>query len=45
VIAAAYGRDVGYHPDTALVNYSNVDARLGMHQDKDKTVDWPVARW
>ena len=32
----------GYTPDTALVNYYDRDARLGMHQDKDERDDAPV---
>lgn len=42
VLAAAYRHDGGYRPDTALVNHYDADARLGMHQDKDETVDEPV---
>jgi alkylated DNA repair protein (DNA oxidative demethylase) len=32
----------GYTPDTALVNYYDRDARMGMHQDKDERDDAPV---
>ena len=32
----------GYNPDTALVNYYDHDARLGMHQDKDERSGAPV---
>jgi alkylated DNA repair protein (DNA oxidative demethylase) len=42
VITAAYGSHAGYRPDTALVNYYDADARLGMHQDKGEIVDEPV---
>ncbi|WP_181786895.1 alpha-ketoglutarate-dependent dioxygenase AlkB family protein [Streptomyces phytophilus] len=31
-----------YAPDTALVNYYDARARLGMHQDKDERSDAPV---
>jgi alkylated DNA repair protein (DNA oxidative demethylase) len=31
----AYGDD-GYHPDVALVNFYDEDARMGQHQDKDE---------
>ncbi|GAB6903946.1 alpha-ketoglutarate-dependent dioxygenase AlkB family protein [Kineosporia succinea] len=31
-----------YHPDTALVNYYDHDARMGMHQDKDESSLAPV---
>jgi alkylated DNA repair protein (DNA oxidative demethylase) len=44
VLAAAYGRPAArtYRPDVALVNYYDASARLGMHQDKDETVNEPV---
>lgn len=32
----------GYAPDTALVNFYDGTARLGMHQDKDERSDAPV---
>ncbi len=32
----------GYVPDTALVNYYDARARMGMHQDKDERSDQPV---
>lgn len=35
------GAGAGYRPDTALVNFYNTTARLGMHQDKDETVENP----
>jgi alkylated DNA repair protein (DNA oxidative demethylase) len=31
-----------YTPDTALVNYYNATARMGMHQDKDEVSNAPV---
>lgn len=31
-----------YTPDTALVNYYDADAHMGMHQDKDELADAPV---
>jgi DNA oxidative demethylase len=31
-----------YAPDTALVNYYDANARMGMHQDKDERSDQPV---
>jgi alkylated DNA repair protein (DNA oxidative demethylase) len=33
---------VGYDPDTALVNFYDAAARMGMHQDKDERSDQPV---
>lgn len=43
-LAAAYdpGTARGYRPDTALINYYDDSARLGMHQDKDEIVNEPV---
>ncbi|MFI7692760.1 alpha-ketoglutarate-dependent dioxygenase AlkB family protein [Nonomuraea sp. NPDC049655] len=42
-LADAYGRpDDGYAPDTALVNFYDGQARMGMHQDKDERSDAPV---
>ncbi|WP_214408982.1 alpha-ketoglutarate-dependent dioxygenase AlkB family protein [Sphaerisporangium fuscum] len=32
----------GYTPDTALINFYDSAARLGMHQDKDEKSDAPV---
>jgi alkylated DNA repair protein (DNA oxidative demethylase) len=32
----------GYEPDTALVNYYDAGARMGMHQDKDERSADPV---
>lgn len=42
-VAAAYG-DSGamYTPDTALINFYDENARMGMHQDKDESCDAPV---
>jgi len=39
-----YDRDVveSYRPDTALVNYYDAAARMGMHQDKDERSPAPV---
>jgi alkylated DNA repair protein (DNA oxidative demethylase) len=39
-----YGTDdvVAYTPDTALVNFYDDDARMGMHQDKDERSRAPV---
>ena len=31
-----------YSPDTALINFYDADARMGMHQDKDERSDAPV---
>jgi alkylated DNA repair protein (DNA oxidative demethylase) len=42
VVAAAFGLEVQYLPDAALANFYDAEARLGMHQDKDETVDDPV---
>lgn len=44
-LADAYGdptAGLGYRPDTALVNYYDDTARLGMHQDKDERSAEPV---
>jgi alkylated DNA repair protein (DNA oxidative demethylase) len=44
-VAAAYGDSVlarDYRPDTALINFYDDQARMGMHQDKDEQVDRPV---
>ncbi|MFE9536192.1 alpha-ketoglutarate-dependent dioxygenase AlkB family protein [Streptomyces sp. NPDC006691] len=44
-VAAAYG-DAGagarYSPDTALINFYDDTARMGLHQDKDEKSDAPV---
>lgn len=34
--------DDGYAPDTALINFYDADARMGMHQDKDERSGAPV---
>jgi len=44
-VAAAYDDpDAGrrYRPDTALINYYDDTARMGMHQDRDEKTDEPV---
>lgn len=43
-VDAAYGAGAGdaYRPDTALVNFYDAAARMGMHQDKDERVGEPV---
>jgi alkylated DNA repair protein (DNA oxidative demethylase) len=42
-LAAAYGvRADDYTPDTALINFYEGQAKLGMHQDKDERSDAPV---
>lgn len=44
-LVAAYGdpdAGAGYTPDTALINFYDGQARLGMHQDKDERSDAPV---
>jgi alkylated DNA repair protein (DNA oxidative demethylase) len=44
-VAAAYrAPDAGreYRPDTALINFYDDQARMGMHQDKDEKSDQPV---
>ncbi|MDQ4489903.1 alpha-ketoglutarate-dependent dioxygenase AlkB [Sinomonas sp. ASV486] len=44
-VAEAYGNDpeaAGYAPDTALVNYYDDAAKMGMHQDKDEISLEPV---
>lgn len=44
-VADAYGRREEadrYRPDAALVNFYDVQAKLGMHQDKDEESDAPV---
>jgi alkylated DNA repair protein (DNA oxidative demethylase) len=42
VLDDAYGPGSDYRPDTALVNYYDTPARMGMHQDKDERADDPV---
>ena len=44
-VTEAYGdREAGseYRPDTALINFYDDRARMGMHQDKDERSDQPV---
>ncbi|NRQ35653.1 alpha-ketoglutarate-dependent dioxygenase AlkB [Nonomuraea sp. NN258] len=42
-LAHAYGRPAdGYRPDTALINFYDGQAKMGMHQDKDEKSDAPV---
>jgi DNA oxidative demethylase len=44
-LADAYqdpGAGEGYAPDTALINFYDGRARMGMHQDKDEACDAPV---
>jgi len=41
-VAEAYGEAGGYRPDTALVNFYDGQARMGLHQDKDEHCLAPV---
>ncbi|MET9799246.1 alpha-ketoglutarate-dependent dioxygenase AlkB [Streptomyces sp. NPDC006368] len=41
-LVEAYGDDGGYAPDTALVNFYERGARMGMHQDKEERSGAPV---
>jgi alkylated DNA repair protein (DNA oxidative demethylase) len=42
-VAAAFGAPADdYHPDTALINFYDAAARMGMHQDKDERSTAPV---
>ncbi|WP_258177165.1 alpha-ketoglutarate-dependent dioxygenase AlkB family protein [Streptomyces solincola] len=41
-VTAAYGEHGGYAPDTALVNFYDSAARMGMHQDKEERSGAPV---
>ena len=41
-VAEAYGDTDGYRPDTALVNFYDKEARMGLHQDKDERCLAPV---
>ncbi|WP_243789731.1 alpha-ketoglutarate-dependent dioxygenase AlkB [Saccharopolyspora gloriosae] len=43
-LAAAYDREdaTGYRPDTALINFYDEHAKMGMHQDKDERSGEPV---
>jgi DNA oxidative demethylase len=42
VLADAYGGAGDYRPDTALVNWYDPGARMGMHQDRDEVAADPV---
>ncbi|MFE4534927.1 alpha-ketoglutarate-dependent dioxygenase AlkB family protein [Streptomyces scopuliridis] len=39
---AAYAPDTAYTPDTALINFYEGGAKMGMHQDKDERSGAPV---
>jgi DNA oxidative demethylase len=43
-VAAVHGPAAAatYEPDAALVNFYDATAKMGMHQDKDESVDAPV---
>lgn len=41
-LTEAYGEAGGYAPDTALVNFYDAQAKMGMHQDKDERSSAPV---
>lgn len=41
-VSADPGAGDGYTPDTALVNFYDASARMGMHQDKDERCAAPV---
>lgn len=41
-LADAYGTDIPYEPDAALINFYDGQATMGMHQDKDERSDAPV---
>ncbi|MGW0122826.1 alpha-ketoglutarate-dependent dioxygenase AlkB family protein [Streptomyces sp. NPDC003327] len=41
-VVEAYGRDGGFAPDTALVNFYAPGARMGMHQDREERSGAPV---
>jgi alkylated DNA repair protein (DNA oxidative demethylase) len=41
-VAAVGGAAEEYHPDAALINFYEADARMGMHQDKDERSRAPV---
>ena len=42
LIDAYQDPDMTYEPDTALINFYEGQARMGMHQDKDERCDAPV---
>lgn len=41
-LVEAYGEHRGYAPDTALINFYDGTARMGMHQDKEERSAAPV---
>lgn len=41
-VAEAYGSAGEYRPDTALINFYDEHARMGMHRDVDERTDDPV---
>lgn len=41
-VAAAYGEESAYTPDTALLNFYDAGAKMGMHQDKDERTLAPI---
>ncbi|MFK4597475.1 alpha-ketoglutarate-dependent dioxygenase AlkB family protein [Streptomyces pristinaespiralis] len=41
-LVEAYGEHQGYTPDTALINFYDGAARMGMHQDKEERSGAPV---
>ena len=41
-LSAAYGGPRDYHPDAALINFYDDQAKSGMHQDKEERADAPV---
>ncbi|GGW44425.1 alpha-ketoglutarate-dependent dioxygenase AlkB family protein [Streptomyces xantholiticus] len=41
-LVEAYGEHQGYSPDTALINFYDGTARMGMHQDKEERSAAPV---
>jgi alkylated DNA repair protein (DNA oxidative demethylase) len=41
-LVEAYGEHQGYTPDTALINFYDGAARMGMHQDKEERSAAPV---
>jgi alkylated DNA repair protein (DNA oxidative demethylase) len=44
VVAQAFGPEAadGYRPDAAMINFYDEFAKMGMHQDKDESVNEPV---
>ncbi|MDT9688539.1 alpha-ketoglutarate-dependent dioxygenase AlkB [Streptomyces sp. P9(2023)] len=41
-VREAYGEDLGFSPDTALVNFYGSGAAMGLHQDKEERSGAPV---